>query len=74
VSTKSILSLVDGARSRDHQVAIGGELYSDAMGEVGTYEGTYEGMMDHNLTMITRGLGGTAPPRGYRDLLAAPRD
>jgi manganese/zinc/iron transport system substrate-binding protein len=74
VSSKSIMSLVDGARSRDHQVAIGGELYSDAMGMVGTYEGTYEGMMDHNLTTITRGLGGTAPPRGYRDLLAAPRD
>ena len=42
-------------------VGIGGELFSDAMGPPGTYEGTYEGMIDHNITAIVRALGGQAP-------------
>ena len=43
---------------------IGGELFSDAMGEPGTYEGTYLGMIDHNTTIISRALGGDAPKKG----------
>jgi manganese/zinc/iron transport system substrate-binding protein len=43
---------------------IGGELYSDAMGDDGTWEGTYIGMLDHNITVVTRALGGSAPERG----------
>ena len=31
------------------------------MGAPGTYEGTYVGMIDHNVTTITRALGGEAP-------------
>ena len=34
------------------------------MGETGTYEGTYIGMIDHNVTTITRALGGDAPEKG----------
>ncbi len=30
----------------------------------GTYEGTYIGMLDHNITLVARGLGGQAPERG----------
>ena len=52
-------------------VEIGGELYSDAMGETGTYEGTYIGMIDHNVSTIARALGGTVPPKGMNDRLAA---
>jgi manganese/zinc/iron transport system substrate-binding protein len=52
-------------------VRIGGELFSDAMGLPGTYEGTYPGMIDHNVTTIARALGGQAPARGLDGRLSA---
>lgn len=60
VSEKNVRALVEGARARGHEVKIGGELFSDAMGESGTYEGTYIGMIDHNVTTIVNALGGRA--------------
>ena len=45
------------------------ELFSDAMGAEGTYEGTYIGMIDHNSTLIARGLGGNIPRRGMNGKL-----
>ena len=69
VSDRNIRALIEGAAARGHAVAIGGELFSDAMGEPGTYEGTYIGMIDHNATTIARALGGQAPERGMSDLL-----
>ena len=48
----------------------GGQLFSDAMGAEGTYEGTYIGMLDHNATLIVRALGGEAPLRGMKGLLS----
>ncbi|CUH51200.1 manganese/zinc/iron transport system substrate-binding protein [Shimia marina] len=71
VSDRSIRALVEGAAARGHEVTIGGELFSDAMGENGTYEGTYVGMIDHNITVISRALGGDAPVRGMADRLSA---
>lgn len=64
VSERNINALIAGARARGHSVVIGGELYSDAMGDDGTYEGTYLGMIDRNVTAIARALGGEAPERG----------
>lgn len=64
VSDRSVRALIEGAASRGHDVRIGGELYSDAMGAPGTYEGTYIGMIDHNVTVIAAGLGGDAPKQG----------
>jgi len=69
VSDRNIRALIEGAAAEGHEVVIGGELYSDAMGEPGTYEGTYIGMIDHNATVIARALGGTAPERGMNDML-----
>ena len=69
VSDRNIRALVEGAAARGHEVEIGGELYSDAMGEPGTYEGTYVGMIDHNATTIARALGGEVPDRGMQGLL-----
>ena len=43
-------------RSRGHEIAIGGELFSDAMGDDGTPEGTYVGMVRHNVETIARAL------------------
>jgi manganese/zinc/iron transport system substrate-binding protein len=60
VADKNVRALVEGARARGHDVVIGGSLYSDAMGEPGTYEGTYIGMIDRNVTTITNALGGVA--------------
>ncbi|MFG0259871.1 MAG: metal ABC transporter solute-binding protein, Zn/Mn family [Phycisphaerales bacterium JB041] len=64
VSERNINALIAGARARGHTVVVGGELYSDAMGDAGTYEGSYLGMIDHNVTSIARALGGDAPERG----------
>jgi manganese/zinc/iron transport system substrate-binding protein len=72
VSDKNVRALVEGAAAGGHEVRIGGELFSDAMGEAGTYEGTYVGMIDHNVTIITRALGGKAPATGFQGKLSTP--
>ena len=70
VSQKNVRALIEGARAKGHNIAIGGELFSDAMGSEGTYEGTYIGMIDHNLTTIARALGGKAPAKGFSGILS----
>jgi len=60
-------SLVAGAQRQGHDVVIGGELYSDAMGAAGTPEGTYVGMIRHNVDTIARALGGEAGPETQND-------
>lgn len=70
VSDRNIRALIEGAAAQDHTVSIGGELFSDAMGADGTYESTYIGMIDHNITTIARALGGTVPERGMSGKLA----
>jgi manganese/zinc/iron transport system substrate-binding protein len=70
VSDKNVKALLEGAKSRGHEVVIGGSLFSDAMGKTGTYEGTYIGMIDHNVTTIARALGGQAPEKGLNGRLA----
>ncbi|MGR3468895.1 MAG: metal ABC transporter solute-binding protein, Zn/Mn family [Shimia sp.] len=69
VSDRNIRALVEGAQAEGHEIVIGGELYSDAMGEPGTYEGTYIGMIDSNATTIAGALGGEAPDTGMQGLL-----
>ena len=64
VADKNVLALVEGARACGHDLLIGGSLYSDAMGQPGSYEGTYIGMIDHNVTTIVNALGGVAD--GFR--------
>jgi manganese/zinc/iron transport system substrate-binding protein len=56
VSERNILALVEGCRAQGHQVAVGGELFSDAMGKAGTPEGTYVGMVRHNVDLIVKAL------------------
>ena len=70
VADKNVRALVEGARAQRHDVRIGGELFSDAMGPPGTYEGTYVGMIDHNVTTIARALGGEAPAGGMNGRLS----
>ena len=69
VPERNVRALIEGAAARGHEVIVGGSLFSDAMGAPGTYEGTYQGMIDHNFTTITRALGGDAPELGMVDRL-----
>lgn len=69
VSDRNIRALIEGAAAKGHKVVIGGELFSDAMGEPGTYVGTYIGMLDHNATTIAGALGGDVPQDGMKGLL-----
>ncbi|MEM1212457.1 MAG: zinc ABC transporter substrate-binding protein [Planctomycetota bacterium] len=72
VSQDNIKALIEGAKAQGHTVTIGGELFSDAMGEPGTYEGTYVGMIDHNVTTIAKALGGKVPDGGMQHKLSDP--
>ncbi|SNS76781.1 manganese/zinc/iron transport system substrate-binding protein [Ekhidna lutea] len=56
VSDKSIKAVVTGCQEKGHEVKIGGYLYSDAMGELGTEEGTYTGMFKSNVETIVNAL------------------
>lgn len=56
ISEKSINAVVEGSKKKGHEVVIGGELYSDAMGEEDTDEGTYIGMFKHNIDTIVSSL------------------
>ncbi|TYS19108.1 manganese transporter [Rossellomorea vietnamensis] len=56
VPKKAIEAVIEGAKEKGHEVEIGGELFSDAMGEEGTEEGTYLGMVRHNVDTIVNAL------------------
>ena len=43
-------------RAQGYDVQIGGSLFSDAMGDPGTFEGTYLGMVRHNIDIIAKAL------------------
>ena len=58
VSPRLIEAVQEAVRSRGFDVAIGGRLFSDAMGDPGTREGTYVGMVRHNVDTIVAGLLG----------------
>lgn len=73
VNEANLRAVIAGARRRGWTVAVAGSLYSDAMGPTAAYEGTYIGMIDHNVTTITRALGGAAPERGLHGKLADTR-
>jgi len=56
IPRRSIEAVQEGCHARGHEVAIGGELFSDAMGAKGTPEGTYVGMVRHNVNTIVEAL------------------
>jgi manganese/zinc/iron transport system substrate-binding protein len=56
VPTKPLEAVIEGCKSRGHDVNIGGTLFSDAMGEADTPEGTYIGMIRHNVNTIYESL------------------
>ena len=56
VSPRTVESLKEAVRARGFRVEIGGNLYSDAMGNPGTPDGTYIGMVRHNIDTIVSAL------------------
>ena len=56
VPKKSLEAVVAGCQEKGHHVIIGGLLYSDALGQKGTPEGTYLGMFQFNVRTITKAL------------------
>ena len=56
VPRKTIEALQAAVLSKGHQVSIGGSLYSDALGDAGSLEGTYTGMFLYNVKTIVNAL------------------
>ncbi|MSQ93067.1 MAG: manganese transporter [Gemmataceae bacterium] len=56
VNQRNMKSLLEGCKARGHEAIQGGELFSDAMGKEGTPEGTYIGMIRHNVDTIVAAL------------------
>jgi len=56
VSDANIEALIAGCKAEGHTVEKGAALFSDAMGAEGTREGTYEGMIRHNVEAISKAL------------------
>lgn len=56
VSERTIQAVVEAVAAKGWQVRIGGELYSDALGTLGTKEGTYVGVIEHNINTIVNAL------------------
>ncbi|MCW5873127.1 MAG: zinc ABC transporter substrate-binding protein [Anaerolineales bacterium] len=58
VPVRTVEALQEAVRAQGHEVAIGGQLFSDAMGDPATAEGTYLGMVRHNIDTIVGALLG----------------
>ena len=58
VPDQGVQAVIEAAAARGHTVTIGGEIFSDAMGAEGTAEGTYLGMIRHNIDTIVEALTG----------------
>ncbi len=58
VPRRSIEAVQAAVRARGFEVQIGGELFSDAMGSPESAEGTYTGMVRHNIDTIRAALCG----------------
>lgn len=56
VPRRTIEALQSSVNAKGHDVAIGGSLYSDALGNKGTVEGTYIGMFLFNVNTIVNAL------------------
>jgi manganese/zinc/iron transport system substrate-binding protein len=59
ISPASIEAVQEAVADRGGNVVIGGQLYSDAMGDAGTPEGTYLGMFRSNVATIVAAYTGT---------------
>ncbi len=56
VPKRTIEALEEAVKSKNHEVSIGGTLFSDALGNLETKEGTYIGMFEYNVNTIVNAL------------------
>ena len=56
IPQRNVEAVQEAVRARGWEVRIGGSLFSDAMGTAGTPEGTYVGMVRHNIDTIVGSL------------------
>ncbi|AIY15415.1 metal ABC transporter solute-binding protein, Zn/Mn family [Cellulophaga baltica] len=56
VPKRTIEAVKAAVNAKKHEVEIGGSLYSDALGNPGTAEGTYIGMFEYNVNTIVNAL------------------
>lgn len=68
VPQATIAAVQAAARAHGHDVTIGGELYSDALGSAGTPEATYAGMFRYNVDTIANALRGTQAISRYQQV------
>ena len=58
VPQRNVEAVQAAVQAKGFEVSIGGSLFSDAMGSEGTPEGTYIGMVRHNIDTIVTALAG----------------
>jgi manganese/zinc/iron transport system substrate-binding protein len=58
IPRRNVEAVQEAVAARGWRVRIGGQLFSDAMGSAGTPEGTYVGMVRHNIDTIVSALLG----------------
>jgi manganese/zinc/iron transport system substrate-binding protein len=58
VPQRNVEAVQAAVQNKGFDVQIGGSLFSDAMGSEGTPEGTYIGMVKHNIDTIVQALSG----------------
>jgi manganese/zinc/iron transport system substrate-binding protein len=56
IPQSTVQAVIEAADAEGGNVSIGGELFSDAMGDPGSEEGTYLGMYRHNVDVIVEAL------------------
>lgn len=61
INPRTINAVLEAVQQRGGHAVIGDELFADALGDAGTKEGTYVGMVLHNVRAITGALGGQLP-------------
>lgn len=62
VPPQTIDAVLAATAERGHTARVGGELYTDAGGDAGTPEGTYQGMVLANARRVSAALGGAPAP------------
>ncbi|MFK7821391.1 MAG: metal ABC transporter solute-binding protein, Zn/Mn family [Planctomycetaceae bacterium] len=56
INSKNVEALLEGCKAKNHEVKLGGELYSDALGPENSEAGEYLGMVRHNIDTIAEAL------------------
>ncbi len=56
VNPRSVRAIIQDCKALNHTVEIGGQLYSDAMGQADSAADTYVGMVRHNVDTIVKAL------------------